>query len=124
MDIDFTIKENIINTNIIEQIIKPQIVNQTFDFDIIEPNIALGLYEKIYNFKFNEVILASGKANYVHYQTELADVWLIEHGLNKFPNIQIYDDTGEEIIGEKIKIDLNNTQIKFSEAVQGIAYCD
>lgn len=71
----------------------------------------------------NDNLLTEGDKNYVYKQITLSKEWLIKnHGLNKFPSVTIFDEGGEEVIGEKEYIDENNMKISFGLPIAGVAY--
>ncbi|TXG80082.1 MAG: hypothetical protein E6R13_08690 [Spirochaetes bacterium] len=62
------------------------------------------------------------KENYVHTQDVPATQWVIEHNLNKYPNVNVEDLAGEDIIGEISYDGPNKLYINFIIAVSGKAY--
>lgn len=59
---------------------------------------------------------------YIHEQGIAADVWYIEHNLNKKPSIMVVDTADTVIEGAENYIDENNIEIHFNAAVKGKAY--
>lgn len=62
------------------------------------------------------------KESYVHTQEVPATEWVIEHNLNKYPNVTVEDLAGEDIIGEISYDGPNKLTINFIIAVSGKAY--
>lgn len=59
---------------------------------------------------------------YTHVQSEENSTWTINHNLNKFPSILIFDGESNEIIGDITYLDQNSLSITFSTPVSGTAY--
>jgi hypothetical protein len=60
---------------------------------------------------------------YIHEQSTLDDVWVINHNLNNDVHIQVYDENDYEIIPQSITvIDSNTIQLTFDDQVIGHAY--
>lgn len=66
---------------------------------------------------------AQVKDMYRHAQNSPAIEWVVEHNLNMAPvMIQVYDDTGEWVIPDKIiSTDVNQTVVRFSTPTAGTA---
>ena len=62
------------------------------------------------------------KTTYIHEQGVAADVWYIEHNLNKRPSIMVVDTADTVIEGAELYIDDNNVEIHFNSEVKGKAY--
>lgn len=60
--------------------------------------------------------------NYIHTQISAASIWNINHGLSKYPSVDIVDSGGSKVIGEIKYIDNRNVQLTFSAAFSGYAY--
>lgn len=60
--------------------------------------------------------------SYVHNQIASAQVWEIEHNLDRFPSVSIVDSAGSLVIGEIFYIDTNHVRISFSSTFSGKAY--
>ena len=60
--------------------------------------------------------------NFVYVQATSADIWEIEHNLNKYPAVTVVDSGGSVVIGEIVYIDENNVRITFVSAFSGKAY--
>ncbi len=69
---------------------------------------------------------ASSGMNYDTYydfiQNTANAVWLIAHGLGRFPNIVVCDSTGEQVIGDVFFPDMNTVRVQFSSAFAGFAH--
>lgn len=61
-------------------------------------------------------------ASYVHSQGVAAATWVINHGLNIYPNYNVIDSTGANVEGDATYDDLNQMTITFSAAFTGTAY--
>ena len=59
---------------------------------------------------------------YIYRQESASDTWLIEHGLNKMPSVQITDYGGNKVMGEVHFISRDALYIKFSAPFVGYAY--
>ena len=68
--------------------------------------------------------VSSGKAPYVHLQPVGASIWTIVHNLGHYPDLTIYDDQNEQIIGDVRHDSLNVSTITFTVPVSGIARAD
>lgn len=60
--------------------------------------------------------------NYVHYQNEAKDTWIVEHNLGKNPSVTVIDNDGETVFADVTYIDANTLTIEFSEAFSGKAF--
>ncbi len=60
--------------------------------------------------------------SYVFVQPTPASIWIIEHDLNKYPNVSIEDSTGDDIMGQISYINLNKVQLTFIVSISGTAY--
>ena len=61
-------------------------------------------------------------AKYVHEQNEAAEIWIINHNLNKKPSITIVDSAETVVVGEEEYIDNNRLIIRFKNKFKGKAY--
>lgn len=61
---------------------------------------------------------------YVHTQLVATDVWVIDHGLGKYPSVVCIDSAGDEIKGETSYSTNNQVTVTFSSATGGVAYCN
>ncbi|MGN1087205.1 MAG: phage tail spike protein, partial [Porcipelethomonas sp.] len=59
---------------------------------------------------------------YIHQQTSGAKVWVIYHGLERYPSVTIKDETGETVFCDIEYTNTNCVTLKFSEATAGTAY--
>lgn len=59
---------------------------------------------------------------FVFTQAIPADVWLIEHNLNKYPSVSVVDTGGNLICGDVEYVDINTVRCKFSSMFSGNAY--
>lgn len=60
--------------------------------------------------------------HFIFNQESSANVWNINHNLNKRPSVTIVDTGGNEVIGDVIYTSLNNIVIHFSNPFSGTAY--
>lgn len=60
--------------------------------------------------------------SYIYTQSSAAEIWQINHNLNKFPSVTIVDSSNSVVIGDIIYNDLNNLTVNFSAAFSGKAY--
>lgn len=67
-------------------------------------------------------IKIDGDLNYIHDQINDNTIWIINHNLNKYPNVVIQNTAGETIIGKIVYIDSNNIEIHFNLPLKGTAY--
>lgn len=66
--------------------------------------------------------IADKSVTCVFVQSEAATQWVIEHNLDRFPTIIIFDDDGNELIGDIYYETENKLTITFSAACSGKAY--
>lgn len=59
---------------------------------------------------------------FVHNQGPAAKIWVIKHGLGKFPSVTIFDSEDQEIEGQVVPLDDNEIEIRFNSDVSGKAY--
>lgn len=60
--------------------------------------------------------------NYIHEQIQAANIWIVQHNLNKYPAVSVVDTGKNEIVGDIKHIDKNNLTINFSHAFSGMAF--
>lgn len=65
---------------------------------------------------------ASGDLHLKFTQGSAAEVWEINHNLQKFPSVFVEDSANETVVGKVEYIDENNLKLIFSAAFSGIAY--
>lgn len=58
---------------------------------------------------------------YVFKQSIPSEEWLINHNLNKAPNVTVVDSAGSVVIGEVVYVDMDNITITFSGGFSGKA---
>lgn len=51
-----------------------------------------------------------------------ATVWVIQHGLNSFPNVSVLDVNEDELFGEVNYVDDDNLTITFGTPTMGVAF--
>lgn len=62
--------------------------------------------------------------HYQHNQAVAAMVWIIQHGLAKYPSVRIFDSAGDEVDGDLRYPDPNTVEASFSAPFSGVAYCN
>ena len=62
-----------------------------------------------------------GDKNFCHLQGEASAIWVINHYLNKFPAVTIFDSAGEVVMGDIQYVDLNTVRIVFEDEFAGKA---
>lgn len=66
--------------------------------------------------------LLSKKDSEVYTQITPATIWMISHGMNKFPSVTVVDSANSVVVGEVIYLDKSNIKIMFSAGFSGKAY--
>lgn len=61
-------------------------------------------------------------ASYVHDQAVASDVWVVDHGLGRFPAIVTVDSAGDEVEGSVRYDSANRITVTFSAPFGGKAY--
>jgi len=74
--------------------------------------------------KFYSIILYSGAQDkdYRHNQNSASSVWTINHNLNKFPNVVVFDSADNQAVGAITHVNKNQLTITFSASFSGTAY--
>ena len=74
--------------------------------------------------KFYSIILYSGAQDktFRHNQTSASSIWVINHNLNKFPNVVVFDSAGSQAIGSVTHNSKDQMVITFSASFSGIAH--
>lgn len=62
------------------------------------------------------------KKEFIHEQSIASSNWVITHGLNKFPSINILDIEGSMILGEITFLNKNKLKVEFNSDISGKAY--
>lgn len=65
---------------------------------------------------------AGGSFAYTHDQPAALATWVIDHGLNGFPNVTTVETSGNVVIGGVVYNSLNQITVSFAVAVSGKAY--
>ena len=60
--------------------------------------------------------------SYVHHQAVPTAVWTIVHGLGYFPNVTVFDTTGDTVEGDVAFPDADTVVLTFSAGFGGTAY--
>jgi hypothetical protein len=63
-----------------------------------------------------------GDKNYVHNQTTPNAVWNVDHGLDKFPAIDVVESGGKWLLPDIAYVDTNTVQLTFGAPTSGKAY--
>ena len=61
-------------------------------------------------------------ASFIFSQNSNADVWEVEHNLDKYPSVTIVDSGDNIVYAEVQYVDSNNLTIRFNGATSGKAY--
>lgn len=69
------------------------------------------------------VLATGGDLSFRYHQSTPATVWTIHHNLGKYPNVQVYDNSGDPCFGLFEFVSLDTVRIVFSSGVAGTAYC-
>lgn len=87
-------------------------------------NITQGEFNKLIKNKLDNInvdIPNSSVNKYIHTQSEKSTMWNITHNLNSICVVQIYDDNGNQVIGEINNVDNNKIIIYFTIPIKGKA---
>lgn len=68
------------------------------------------------------VIAGYGDKNFVFEQYSASNIWLIYHGLDKYPSVTIVDSANTVVCGDIVYLDANSLEVHFSAAFSGRAY--
>jgi len=60
--------------------------------------------------------------SYVHNQLASASTWTVNHNLNFYPNVTVYDSAGSMVEGTVTHTSATTLTINFSSAISGKAY--
>jgi hypothetical protein len=60
--------------------------------------------------------------SYVHNQISSSNTWIVNHNLNFYPNVTIYDSAGSMVEGSVNHSTATSLTITFSSAISGKAY--
>ncbi len=74
--------------------------------------------------QFYSIILYSGAQDksFKHNQVSASNTWVINHNLNKFPNIVVIDSAGSQAIGAVTHNSKNQLTLSFSASFSGVAH--
>jgi hypothetical protein len=73
----------------------------------------------------NQIVVGGPLAQtiaYHHTQNTSSNTWVINHGLNFFPNVTVADSSGSLCEGEIAYTDNDSLTITFSKPFSGVAY--
>jgi hypothetical protein len=74
--------------------------------------------------KLSASLLSRQDATYVHDQSTPSDIWIVMHGLGKYPSVTVVDSSGERWSSEVHYDSPNQLTITFSAAFSGKAFCN
>lgn len=60
--------------------------------------------------------------SYMHIQTTPATTWTINHNLNFYPNITVFDSAGTQVEGSETHTSATTLTITFSSSISGKAH--
>ena len=66
--------------------------------------------------------LNGNNTTYVHTQSTPAATWTVNHGMEKYPSVEVLDSVGDQVFGGIEYIDTNSVELTFSIAISGTAY--
>ena len=74
--------------------------------------------------QFYSIILYSGAQDksFKHNQVSASNTWVINHNLNKFPNVVVIDSAGSQAIGAVTHNSKNQLTLSFSASFSGVAH--
>lgn len=74
--------------------------------------------------QFYSIILYSGAQDksFKHNQVSASNTWVINHNLNKFPNVVVIDSAGSQAIGAVTHDSKNQLTLSFSASFSGVAH--
>ena len=58
---------------------------------------------------------------FTHVQSVAAMVWTVDHNLGAWPDVIVFDDAGNEVVGTVQNPTLNRSTLSFSQPVSGTA---
>lgn len=67
-------------------------------------------------------LATAATASWVEEVETPVSTWVIEHNLNKFPNVTLIDNAGNLMLAEMVYNDANTITVNFSAPVAGYAY--
>lgn len=67
------------------------------------------------------ITAGAGDRTYEHVQSVPSAVWVIPHGLGKYPSAVVFDSAGQEVLGERVHDSKNQMRIIFGSAFSGTA---
>lgn len=65
---------------------------------------------------------AAGASTYVFEQASAADLWIIEHNLNRYPSCTVVDSAGTAVVGEVEYVNRQTIHVHFTAKFSGMAY--
>ena len=64
----------------------------------------------------------AGDKNYVHAQGAPSATWIVNHGLGKFPSVEVVDSGGSAVIPSVLFNDVNTLTLAFGSPTSGKAF--
>ena len=61
-------------------------------------------------------------AHYTHEQATPAAVWIVNHGLNKYPSVRVVNSAGNDVMGDIETVDNDTVILRFHAGFSGKAY--
>ena len=81
------------------------------------------LFQQALSRRFSRLVVNSADKSYVHIQGTPSDTWTINHNLNKYPCINVFNDNGVMIFYQYIEyVDLNTVVVHFAVPATGRVY--
>lgn len=109
--------------NVTEETVNSALENIKNQEQESKENIENYTKSSLYSLQNKYDLLIDGlKTTYIHDQAIAANVWYINHNLNKRPSITVVDTADTVIDGVEKYIDENNVEIYFNSEVRGKAY--
>lgn len=65
---------------------------------------------------------SGGDLNYLHTQIAAASIWLVTHGLGKYPSVSIAGSDGTAVQGDVVYLDEYSLSLLFSASFSGQAF--
>jgi hypothetical protein len=65
---------------------------------------------------------SAGDKQFIFTQEDENDVWIIDHGMNKYPSIEVIDSSGSNVEGDIEFSSINSAELRFSIPISGKAF--
>lgn len=66
--------------------------------------------------------ILDGDKNFIFEQYSASNIWLVYHGLDKYPSVTVVDSANSVVCGDVVYLDTNSLEIHFNAAFSGQAY--